>query len=98
MDSKTAFKDHTPKRKTVPITANPSKKKIVVYDTILAHNCNLLPLMNKIQKLLGDCAPHNASPNKESQKSGTANLRACEDLLSINCRVEYLTNENLIKR
>ncbi|GIX84779.1 hypothetical protein CDAR_258691 [Caerostris darwini] len=36
--------------------------------------------MNKIQKLLGDCVPHNASPNKESQTSGTADLKACEDL------------------
>ncbi|GIX84773.1 hypothetical protein CDAR_180621 [Caerostris darwini] len=36
--------------------------------------------MNKIQKILGDCVPHNASPNKESQTSGTADLKAREDL------------------
>ncbi|GIY95132.1 hypothetical protein CEXT_248301 [Caerostris extrusa] len=36
--------------------------------------------MNKIQNLLGDCVPHNASPNKELQTSETANLKACEDL------------------
>ncbi|GIY95138.1 hypothetical protein CEXT_248331 [Caerostris extrusa] len=93
-------KDHNPRRKKKlqnqlqQILA----KKVVVYDKILTHNCDLLPLMNKTQKLLGDSVPHNASPSKESQTSGTANLKACEDLVFVNGRVEKLSNEYIIKR
>ncbi|GIY98108.1 hypothetical protein CEXT_104791 [Caerostris extrusa] len=88
---------------TTTITASGADREPVPPNAILANvvgsrfremqfaNSFRLPknmLRKVIQKLLGDCVPHNASPNKESQTSGTANLKAWEDLLFVNCRVE----------